>query len=197
MNLTNRREFLKEAESVSALAVAANAAQSHTGSQAPPGRVRAWRTSKDQKFQPIDAPQWEPSSGTASVGIHLDSSKRYQEVLGFGGAFTDASCYLFHQMSPETRHSLLSELYGPTGLQLNVGRTCIGSSDYSTVMYNYDESADPDPELKYFSIDHDKEWLLPSLREAREINPDLFLFSCVWSPPGAVASELEWAGTFE
>jgi len=65
-----------------------------------------------------------------------------------------------------------------------VGRTCVGSSDYSTVMYNYDESADPDPELKYFSIEHDNAWLLPTLREAREINPDLFLFSCVWSPPG-------------
>jgi len=118
------------------------------------------------------------------MGVHLDPGKRYQEVLGFGGAFTDASCYLFHQMSPEARRSLLSELYGPTGLQLSVGRTCIGSSDYSTMMYNFDESPDPDPELKLFSIDHDNAWLLPTLREAREVNPGLFLFSCVWSPPG-------------
>ena len=181
MNSTNRREFL--ASSVGTFAVAAEA-RLHTGSEALPGRVHAWRTTKDQKFQPIDSPQWQPGSGTSLSGIHLDPSKRYQEILGFGGAFTDASCYLFYQRSPEARHSLLSELYGPMGLQLNVGRTCIGSSDYSTVMYNYDESADPDPELKYFSIDHDKAWLLPTLREAREINPDLFLFSCVWSPPG-------------
>jgi glucosylceramidase len=164
--------------------VLADAAQLQTGSEAPPGRVRAWRTTKDQKFQPIESPQWEPRSGMPSTGIHLDPGNRYQEMLGFGGSFTDASCYLLHQMSPEARHSLLSDLYGPMGLQLSVGRTCIGSSDYSTVMYNYDESADPDPELKYFSIDHDKAWLLPTLREAREINPDLFLFSCVWSPPG-------------
>ena len=184
MKLTNRREFLRRAASVGAFAVVADATQLHAGSGAPPGRVRAWRTTKDQKFQPIDSPQWEPWSGTLSTGIHLDPGKRYQEILGFGGAFTDASCYLFHQLSPEARHSLLSELYGPTGLQLSVGRTCIGSSDYSTMMYNYDESADPDPELKYFSIDHDEAWLLPTLREAREINPDLFLFSCVWSPPG-------------
>jgi glucosylceramidase len=184
MNTTNRRGFLKGAASVGAFAVLAEGAQLHTGSGAAPGRVRAWRTTKDQKFQPFDSPQWEPWSGTLPTGIHLDPGRRYQEILGFGGSFTDASCYLFHQMSPDARHSLLSELYGPTGLQLNVGRTCIGSSDYSTVMYNYDESADPDPELKYFSIEHDKAWLLPTLREAREINPDLFLFSCVWSPPG-------------
>jgi glucosylceramidase len=184
MNLTNRREFLRGAASVGAFAVVADAAQLHTGSEALPGRVRAWRTTKDQKFQPIDSPQWEPWSGTLPTGIHLDPGKRHQEMLGFGGAFTDASCYLFQQMSPDARHSLLSELYGPTGLQLSVGRTCIGSSDYSTMMYNYDESPDPDPELKLFSIDHDNAWLLPTLREAREINPDLFLFSCVWSPPG-------------
>jgi len=182
MNLTNRREFL--ASSVGAFAVAADAAQLRPDSGTLPGRVRAWRTSKDQKFQPIDSPQWEPWSGTTATGIHFDPGKRAQEILGFGGAFTDASCYLFYQMSAEARRALLSELYGPAGLQLNVGRTCIGASDYSTVMYNYDESSDPDPELKYFSIDHDKAWLLPTLREAREISPDLFLFSCVWSPPG-------------
>ena len=184
MNKTNRREFLRVAVSVGAFSGVADAALSHVASEAPPGRVRAWRTTKDQKFQPIDAPQWEPWSGAASNGIHLNPGRRSQEILGFGGAFTDASCYLMHQMSPQARHALLAELYGPAGLQLSVGRTCIGSSDYSTVMYNYDESADPDPELKYFSIDHDEAWLLPTLREAREINPDLFLFSCVWSPPG-------------
>jgi glucosylceramidase len=184
MNTTNRREFLKVAASVGASKVLADSAQLHTGSEAPPGRVRAWRTTKEQKFQPIESPQWEPWSEASSLGIHLDPSNRRQKILGFGGSFTDASCYLFHQMSPEGRHALLEDLYGPKGLQLSVGRTCIGSSDYSTVMYNYDESADPDPELKYFSIEHDNAWLLPTLREAREINPDLFLFSCVWSPPG-------------
>jgi len=184
VNKTNRREFLRVVASVGASAVLADAAQLHSRTEAPPGRVRAWRTTKDQKFQPIESPQWEPWEGPSSTGIHLDPGKCYQEILGFGGAFTDASCYLFHQMSPEARNSLLSELYGPTGLQLSVGRTCIGSSDYSTVMYNYDESAHPDPELKYFSIDHDNAWVLPTLREAREINPGLFLFSCVWSPPG-------------
>jgi len=51
-------------------------------------------------------------------------------------------------------------------------------------MYSYDDSQEPDPELKQFSIAHDLAWILPTLREAREINPDLYLFSCVWSPPG-------------
>jgi len=69
-------------------------------------------------------------------------------------------------------------------MALNVCRTCIGSSDYSTKVYSFDDSTEPDPELKKFSIDHDKSYYLPMLREARKANPDLFLFSSPWSPPG-------------
>jgi len=66
---------------------------------------------------------------------------------------------------------------------LNTGRTCIGASDYSTKAYSFDDDG-RDPDLKHFSIDHDKDYILPMLREARKVNPDLFLFSSPWSPPG-------------
>jgi glucosylceramidase len=51
-------------------------------------------------------------------------------------------------------------------------------------LYSYDESPEPDPELKKFSIEYDKAYILPVLREARAINSALFLFSSPWSPPG-------------
>jgi glucosylceramidase len=185
VNKPNRREFLQLAATAAASVANAGAARLPADAQAPPGPVRAWRTTSYQKFQPIESPsQWKPLLRVSPLGIHLEPGIRYQEVLGFGGAFTDASCYLFHQMEPEARHALLADLYGSQGLAFSMGRTCIGSSDYSTKMYNYDESPEPDPDLKRFSIDHDRQWILPTLREAREINPDLFLFSCVWSPPG-------------
>jgi glucosylceramidase len=185
MNTTNRREFLRVAASVGASAAVAGMAQLHADSKGAPGPVRAWRTTKDEKFQPIQSPpQWENWTEVSPIGVHLDPDKRYQEMLGFGGAFTDASCYLMNQMAPDARKALLLDLYGPKGLRLSVGRTCIGSSDFSTMMYSFDDSPDPDPELKLFSIDHDRAYLLPILRQARETNPDLYLFSCVWSPPG-------------
>jgi glucosylceramidase len=66
---------------------------------------------------------------------------------------------------------------------LNVCRTCIGSSDYATKAYSYCDG-EVDPELKRFSIEHDRAYILPILREARKMNPGLFLFSSPWSPPG-------------
>jgi glucosylceramidase len=194
MHKTNRRDFLKVAASVSAALATGEAKPSYADSQVP-GTVQAWRTTASEKFQPVESPpQWELGQEVSPLAIYLSPGTSYQEILGFGGAFTDASCYLLHQMTPEARHAFLSDLYGPSGLRLSVGRTCIGTSDYSTKMYSYDDSPEPDPELKHFSIDQDRAWIIPTLREAQEINPDLYLFSCVWSPPGWMKSGASMLG---
>ena len=182
----NRREFLKLAASAGGAVLAGEAKPSaYADPQPTPGRVRGWRTSGHEKFAPVQLPpQWESGQELSPLSIVLDPGTVYQEILGFGGAFTDASCYLFQRMESDARHALLSDLYGSSGLGLSIGRTCIGTSDYSTKMYSYDDSPDPDPELKKFSIEPDEAWILPTLQEAQRINPDLYLFSCVWSPPG-------------
>src|SRR5260370_32558734 len=67
-------------------------------------------------------------------------------------------------------------------MALSVCRVCVGSSDYATSAYSYDEGG-PDPELSRFSIAHDREYILPIIRRAREINNNLFLLASPWSPP--------------
>ena len=113
----------------------------------------------------------------------LDPGKRFQDVLGLGAAFTDAACYTFNRLEAAARESLFHELFHPAEMGLNLCRTCIGASDYSTEVFSYDEG-DPDPEMKRCSIAHDQAYVLPMLREARKVNPELFLFSSPWSPPG-------------
>jgi glucosylceramidase len=179
MSQTNRRDFLKVAASVLAL----NTLNHSLLGSAPSSSVRAWVTSRDKRYQTIDSLEWR-SSASSSTTIRLDPSKRQQEILGFGAAFTDASCYLLNQYSAKQRSAILSDFFGPSGLRLSVCRTCVGASDYSTTAYSFDDSPDPDPELKRFSIEHDRPYILPTLRAARALNPDLFLFSTPWSPPG-------------
>jgi glucosylceramidase len=130
---------------------------------------------------------WKKVKGSSENAVVIDPSKKYQEMLGFGAAFTDAACYMFNQLSASSRESLFHDLFDPSEMGLNVCRTCIGSSDYSTEVFSYDEG-DPDPEMKRFSIAHDQAYVLPMLREARKANPDLFLFSSPWSPPGWMKS---------
>jgi glucosylceramidase len=142
-------------------------------------------TGGEKRLAVLDPLQWHSPRADLTDKITIDAGKKYQSILGFGGAFTDASCYTFNKMPADKRQKLLEQFFGngDGGLGLNVCRTCIGASDYSTKVYSFDEG-DADPDLKRFSIAHDIEYILPVLRQARKVNPDLFLFSTPWSPPG-------------
>ena len=184
-----RREFLLS--SAAGLAATATAgALPMFGVDAPEhgGEIAAWVTSEKNRFARQNGLRWQPAAANPSErGIVLNPEKEFQTILGFGAAFTDAACYTFNQLSPSARERLFHELFHPAEMGLNVCRTCIGSSDYSTKVYSYDEG-DADPELKRFSIEQDRGYVLPMLREARKANPELFLFSSPWSPPGWMKS---------
>jgi glucosylceramidase len=146
-----RREFLRLAAGVT---LAATNPRFPLGT-APP-QVQAWVTSKDRRLEEVKLGEWRALSGENATGVTIEASKRFQEMLGFGGAFTDASSFLLSQLEAQKRQALLEDLFGKDGLRLSVGRTCIGSSDYSRFAYSYDESIDPDPDLLRSSIDHDR-----------------------------------------
>jgi len=187
MHEKTRRDFLR-LSATGLVAAATTDALPSVGSSAPDGEILRWVTNPGLRFQRAASLQWKPSSRPrAKDDIVVDPGKRGQEILGFGAAFTDASCYTLNQLSASARDHLIHELFHPSEMGFSVCRTCIGSSDYSTKVYSYDEG-DPDPDLTRFSIDHDREYILPVLRQAREVNPDLFLFSSPWSPPGWMKS---------
>ncbi len=141
-------------------------------------RVTAGRT----RFAPAPSLKWRPQAAPSVDSISVDPGIGFQDILGFGAAFTDASCYTLNQLSPVARGELFHELFHPSQLCLSVCRLCMGSSDYSTKVYSYDEGG-ADPELSRFSIDHDREYTIPALKLARSVNPGLFFLASPWSPP--------------
>lgn len=102
---------------------------------------------------------------------------------GFGVAITGSSCYELSTMPEEQRAQFLSDIYGSGGLGLSMARLSIGSSDYSTSVYSYCDTPG-DTELKTFSIDPDREFVIPMIKEAIAHNPDLKFLASPWSPPG-------------
>jgi len=150
--------------------------------------IAGWVTSEKKRFASIGGLQWRTAPAKSSEqAIVLKPDRKFQPILGFGAAFTDAACSMFNQLSASAREPLFHELFHPAEMGLNVCRTCMGSSDYSTKVYSYDEG-EADPELKRFSIEQDRQYVLPMLREARKANPEIFLFSSPWSPPGWMKS---------
>lgn len=152
------------------------------------GSMSQWVTDERRRISQAQPIPWNNARpGVTEDSILIEPEKKYQEILGFGGAFSDASCYMFNQLSAAARAELFYTLFHPSEMGLNVCRTCIGSADSATKVYSYDEGS-LDPDLKRFSIEHDRHYILPILREARGVNPDLFLFSSPWSPPGWMKS---------
>lgn len=188
MSKQSRRKFLKmttvSAAALPFMKVFPETAFTSMDEQTPAGNVSVRLTTRDQRYSSSASLAWQ-SAKQAHPGdtIILGEITSKQPILGFGAAFTDAACYVLSQMPEADRERLLQELFHPDQLGLSVCRLCIGSSDYARTMYSYDEG-DPDPDLSRFSIAHDREYILPILRRAREINKNLFLLASPWSPPG-------------
>jgi len=163
---------------------AAAVVASRTGSaQTPAGEIHVRQTAGARRLAREESLKWRPERGSAPDSIILDPTKTYQEILGFGASFTEAACYMLNRLSAFARERLFHELLDPSEMGFSVFRICLGASDYATKLYSYDEGQ-PDPEMRRFSLDHDKQYILPILRQARGLNRDLFLLGSPWSPPG-------------
>jgi glucosylceramidase len=119
----------------------------------------------------------------AGAVIEIDPNSPQQTVEGFGGCFNELGWDALQLVDEQTRNRILNDLFNPNeGLKFNFCRTPIGANDYSRNWYSYDET-DGDFELKYFSIDRDKEALIPYIKEALKINPDIKIWASPWSAP--------------
>ena len=179
---STRRSFLKSSAAAAfAIALGETSAPSK-GEPTSGSPIRSYVTGPNgDRHSVAQSYSWEQASH--GPAIEIDPSKTAQTLTGFGSALTEASCFVLDQMPDDAKSALMNEFFSPDQMGLNVCRLCIGSSDYATTMYSYDDSG-PDPKLTAFSIDHDRAHVIPILRQAQGLNPQLFLFGSPWSPPG-------------
>ncbi|MFC7786250.1 glycoside hydrolase family 30 beta sandwich domain-containing protein [Rossellomorea sp. GCM10028870] len=123
------------------------------------------------------------SAGQASTHIQLDPECKYQEMLGFGGAFTEAAAHSLSLISPEKRKEIIHRYFDPIeGLGYRLGRTHINSCDFSLGNYSYVEEGDTS--LESFSIEREKKLVIPLIQEAMEVaDEELSIVASPWSPP--------------
>jgi glucosylceramidase len=119
--------------------------------------------------------------------MEIDTTRRYQTMIGFGAAITDAAAWLIRfRMDGAQRDALMKELFGPApGLQISFVRLTIGASDFSATHYSLDDMPDGefDPGLGHFSIAPIRETVLPVVRDALSLNPSLRVMASPWSAP--------------
>jgi glucosylceramidase len=108
------------------------------------------------KFKP-QSTQTHFEKEDSQIHISLDKNKKYQEILGFGGAFTDSTGINVKKMTPKLQDLIMNDYFAKDGLEYNVARIPIAGSDFSTRPYSYAD-VENDKTLQHFALtqeDHD------------------------------------------
>lgn len=108
------------------------------------------------------------------INIYPEFEK--QKILGFGGAITEASSYCYSLLPKEKQEKFIKDYFEDN---YSICRLCIGSSDFSLKSYSYSKKKD----LSDFSIEHDKKHIIPLIKDALKLNPNIKFLASPWSPP--------------
>lgn len=136
----------------------------------------------------------EFTSGSRFISIQLLPDLKFQTITGFGGSFTEASAYLLNQLSKKNRDLILDAYFGQEGARYSLTRTHISSCDFSLRNYSY-APIKGDIELKHFSIDEDRDDLIPMIRDAMSHSKDGFkIVASPWTAPPWMKDNNDWRG---
>ena len=126
-------------------------------------------------------PMGQPTEN--QICVFVDPTKKFQTIVGIGGALTDASAEVFAKLPPAKQQEILIAYFDRNkGIGYNLGRTNIHSCDFSSASYTYVNEGDKD--LKSFSVNHDKQFRIPFIKRAIATAGGKFsLFGSPWSPP--------------
>jgi glucosylceramidase len=185
--------LFRRAAAVSAtIALAVLSASALTASATPTASrgstAHVWITTPDRAQLLRDA-------GTVSFGtatpkyetLVVDPTRGYQTMTGYGASLTDSSATVLEGLSPSKREATMRDLFDPrTGDGLNFLRQPIGASDFVAGHdYTYDDipAGQTDYNQRQFTIQHDRQAILPLLRDALRINRHITIMASPWSPP--------------
>ena len=133
----------------------------------------------------------QPTGNAADIIVLTDQKE--QVVEGFGACFNELGWTALSGLDAAARENVLKELYDPsTGLKLNICRVPIGANDYARNYYSLNDSAG-DFEMKYFSIERDKQMLIPYIKTAMKYQPDLKVWGSPWTPPAWMKTNNHYA----
>jgi glucosylceramidase len=141
-----------------------------------------------------------PPQGAAEM-IEVNDQVRYQQFRGLGAAMTDSSASVINGMPSADRAALIQDLFGPPSagsgltappIHLDFLRVGIGATGAMTVgpAYSYDDNppGGTDANLDHFDISHDTSYIIPTLQQVLQTNPNLEILANPWSPPAWMKS---------
>ena len=129
---------------------------------------------------------WKTGTYTESNGnanITVNENQKHQKWRGLGGTFNEAGWDALNVLSESERDRAIKLLFDVNdGIGFTWGRIPVGASDYALERYTLNETAN-DFEMEHFTIERDKQYLIPYIKAALAVKPDIRFWASPWTPP--------------
>lgn len=89
-----------------------------------------------------------------AITVDINHEQKFQTILGFGGAFTDAAGLNIEKLPKELQERLIKDYFAKDGIEYSIARVPIGGTDFSTRAYTYDDHPNDDS-LSKFALQHE------------------------------------------
>lgn len=144
-------------------------------------QITSVTTTRDDRWVAGQAPVELAMDRMPDVFVLTDAP--LQRVEGFGACFNELGWDALEVLDQADRDAIMDELFNPgVGANLNLCRTSIAANDFSRDWYSYDDIAG-DHALQHFTIEHDLDSVVPFIKAAQSLQPQLKLWASPWSPP--------------
>jgi glucosylceramidase len=151
------------------------------------GDVEFWLTTGDRQTL-LKKRMIAFSDEEATDVITVDTTQQFQGIDGFGYALTGGSAMLMNtKLDAQKRAALMRELFTTDGNGIGISylRVSLGASDLDDHVFSYVDlgAGKHDKEVKGFSLNEDRQHLIPILKEIIAINPKIKIMGSPWSAP--------------
>jgi len=152
--------------------------------------IEFWTTSGNRAFlfrKSAAGLSFGTDTNTVPV-IEIDTTQQFQSIDGFGYALTGGSAYLMNQkLNAAQRDTLINELFRTDKNNIGISylRISMGASDLDDHVFSYDDllPGQTDIALARFSLDPDRQNLIPVLKQILAVRPGLKIMGSPWSAP--------------
>ena len=135
-----------------------------------------------------------PTNSGPRVKVRIDPTNLKHEIVGFGGAITEAVALALSTLSAQKRKEVLSSYFHPSeGIGYTMCRTHINSCNFSRGNYCYVQPNDAS--LTNFSISPDQKSIIPLFQEINQIHgAPVRTIASPWSPPAWMKTNRKMCG---
>lgn len=132
--------------------------------------------------------QWEKneielvSAKKVEADIVINPKESLQTIEGWGGCFNEKGWKAMQYLTAKEQKEIMTALFAEDQCDFGYCRMPIGASDYALNYYSLND-VEGDYAMKNFSIDRDRKYMLPYIKAAMAIEPELQVWGSPWTPP--------------